>query len=88
MKPSCSTHFFFQRLAPEPIVFFGCFFALLAVVNGHAYGQDMTFTLEDVGGAPAEGPPSEALANALRLYQQERYLEAAVQFQRVVGGET
>jgi hypothetical protein len=25
---------------------------------------------------PAEGPPSEALANALRLYQQERYQEA------------
>lgn len=34
------------------------------------------------------GPPSEALANALRLYQQERYQEAAVQFQRVVEGET
>jgi tetratricopeptide (TPR) repeat protein len=37
---------------------------------------------------PAEGPPSEALANALRLYQQERYQEASVQFQRVVEGET
>jgi hypothetical protein len=55
---------------------------------------DMTFTIEDTGeatgqaAAPAEGPPSEALANALRLYQQERYAEAAVQFQRVVEGET
>ncbi len=39
-------------------------------------------------GPPAEGPPSEALANALRLYQQERYQEASVQFQRVVEGET
>lgn len=54
----------------------------------------MTFTIEDTGeatgqaAAPAEGPPSEALANALRLYQQERYAEAAVQFQRVVEGET
>jgi outer membrane protein assembly factor BamD (BamD/ComL family) len=28
------------------------------------------------------------MANALRLYQQERYEEAAVQFQRVVEGET
>ncbi|MCX7807087.1 MAG: hypothetical protein N2515_00640 [Deltaproteobacteria bacterium] len=88
MKPSCSTHFFFQRLAFVPVVFFGCFLIPLAVVSSPVRGQDMTFTLEDVGGAPAEGPPSEALANALRLYQQERYLEAAVQFQRVVGGET
>ena len=56
-----------------------------------AGAQDMVFSVEDTGSAgapPAEGPPSEALANALRLYQQERYMEAAVQFQRVVGGET
>lgn len=53
--------------------------------------QDMVFSVEDTGAPaapPAEGPPSEALANALRLYQQERYMEASVQFQRVVGGET
>jgi TolA-binding protein len=55
--------------------------------------QDMQFGLEESGqnapaGPPAEGPPSEALANALRLYTQERYQEAAVQFQRVVEGET
>ncbi|MBL8601838.1 MAG: tetratricopeptide repeat protein [Myxococcales bacterium] len=37
---------------------------------------------------PADGPPSEALANALRLYNQDRFREAAVQFQRVVEGET
>lgn len=37
---------------------------------------------------PADGPPSEAMAAALRLYQAERYREAAVQFQRVVEGET
>lgn len=55
-----------------------------------AAAQDMTFTVDETGGGapPAEGPPSEALANALRLYQQERYMEASVQFQRVVGGET
>jgi TolA-binding protein len=53
----------------------------------------MQFGLEESGqaapaGPPAEGPPSEALANALRLYTQERYQEASVQFQRVVEGET
>jgi TolA-binding protein len=58
-----------------------------------AHAQDMQFGLEESGqaapaGPPAEGPPSEALANALRLYTQERYQEAAVQFQRVVEGET
>lgn len=56
-----------------------------------AAAQDMVFSVEDTGAPaapPAEGPPSEALANALRLYQQERYMEASVQFQRVVGGET
>jgi TolA-binding protein len=37
---------------------------------------------------PAEGPPSEALANGLRLYKEERYPEASVQFQRIVEGET
>jgi tetratricopeptide (TPR) repeat protein len=67
--------------------------ALLQVLvsTSYAAAQDMSFSVEDTGttAAPAaEGPPSEALANALRLYQQERYLEAAVQFQRVVGGET
>ncbi len=57
-----------------------------------ALAQDMVFGAEESndGSAapPADGPPSEALANALRLYQQDRYLESAVQFQRVVGGET
>jgi TolA-binding protein len=57
------------------------------------HAQDMQFGLEESGqnapaGPPAGGPPSEALANALRLYTQERYQEAAVQFQRVVEGET
>jgi len=37
---------------------------------------------------PEEGPPSQALANALRLYQEDRHQEAAVQLQRIVEGET
>ena len=73
-----------------------CVWLVAAAVSA----QDMQFGLEETGGAapagaaaapaapPAEGPPSEALANALRLYTQERYEEASVQFQRVVEGET
>ncbi len=66
-----------------------CACAVLAA--GSVRAQDMVFTVEETGqppAPPAEGPPSEALANALRLYQQERYLESAVQLQRVVEGET
>lgn len=62
-----------------------------ATVASTAHAQDMVFDVEETGqppAPPAEGPPSEALANALRLYQQERYMEASVQFQRVVEGET
>ena len=49
----------------------------------------MAFDMKETGqpqatSAPAEGPPSETLANGLRLYQGERYPEAAVQFQRVI----
>jgi TolA-binding protein len=53
--------------------------------------KNMKFDMKDTGQAaapPAEGPPSEALANALRLYQEERHQEAAVQLQRIVEGET
>jgi len=68
------------------------FIAVLMVMLPITAGaQDMTFSVDETGqppAPPAEGPPSEALANALRLYQQERYQEAAVQFQRVVEGET
>jgi len=64
---------------------------MLCCASG-ATAQDMQFGLEETGaapaGPPAEGPPSEALANALRLYTQERYAEGAVQFQRVVEGQT
>lgn len=65
--------------------------ALFSGMSSLASAQDMVFSVEDTGqppAPPAEGPPSEALANALRLYQQERYMEASVQFQRVVEGET
>lgn len=53
--------------------------------------QDMSFDMKETGqaaaAAPAEGPPSEELANALRLYQDDKYAEAAVQLQRIVEGE-
>jgi tetratricopeptide (TPR) repeat protein len=64
---------------------------VVAALPLSASAQDMSFSVDETGqppAPPAEGPPSEALANALRLYQQERYQEAAVQFQRVVEGET
>ena len=66
---------------------------LLVAASANASAQDMAFGVEETApagpvGPPAEGPPSEAFANALRLYAQERYEEAAVQFQRVVEGDT
>jgi len=69
------------------------FLVLCWTLSGPVLAQDMVFTSEDTGQAaapppPAQGPPSEALANALRLYQQERYAQASVQFQRIVDGET
>lgn len=67
--------------------------ALVVTFGVTAGAQDMVFTAADTGEAaapppPPSGPPSEALANALRLYQQEAYAQAAVQFQRIVQGET
>ncbi|MCU0663055.1 MAG: hypothetical protein MUC50_12105 [Myxococcota bacterium] len=67
--------------------------ALVLSFGVAAFGQDMVFTAADTGEAAApppspSGPPSEALANALRLYQQEAYAQAAVQFQRIIQGET
>ncbi len=65
--------------------------AMFSTVTSVAVAQDMVFSVEETGqpsAPPAEGPPSEALANALRLYGQERYMESSVQFQRVVEGET
>ena len=59
-----------------------------ATATGQQAQPDMNFAQGAADAPPAEGPPSEALANALRLYQQERYQEACVQFQRVVEGET
>jgi len=60
----------------------------------HAHAQDiMQFGREEARrvapvGPVKGGPPSETLSNALRLYTQEHYDEAAVQLQRVVEGET
>src|SRR5689334_12507022 len=70
------------------LLWLGCMGSVLPV-----HAQDMQFGLDESGqSAPATpaagGPPSEALGNALRLYTQERYQEASVQFQRVVEGET
>jgi tetratricopeptide (TPR) repeat protein len=70
------------------LLWLGCMGSVLPL-----HAQDMQFGLDESGqsapaGAPAGGPPSEALGNALRLYTQERYQEASVQFQRVVEGET
>ncbi len=75
-----------------------------SIVPSVAAAQDMSFDEGEAeapaeGGAaaaepppppppPAEGPPSEALANALRLYENDEYDQAAVEFQRVVDGET
>lgn len=59
-----------------------------------AQSQDMQFGVQEAAPTqgpvrpPAEGPPSETLANALRLYTQERYQEASVQLQRTVEGQT
>ncbi len=66
---------------------------LIVCVGSVVQAQDMVFTTSDVGEVaapppPPSGPPSEALANALRLYQQESYAQASVQFQRIVHGET
>jgi tetratricopeptide (TPR) repeat protein len=70
-------------------------FAVVVIVCAGAVteAQDMVFSASDVGEVatpppPPSGPPSEALANALRLYQQEKYDQAAVQLQRVIQGET
>lgn len=67
--------------------------ALIICFHTIANAQDMVFTAQDTGEVaeappPPSGPPSEPLANALRLYQQESYAQAAVQFQRVVQKET
>jgi hypothetical protein len=75
-------------LLPTVLLWLGCMGSVLPV-----HAQDMQFGLDESGqSAPATpaagGPPSEALGNALRLYTQERYQEASVQFQRVVEGET
>jgi tetratricopeptide (TPR) repeat protein len=68
-------------------------FLMGSALPSQARADDMAFDMKETGqpqatSAPAEGPPSETLANGLRLYQGERYPEASVQFQRVIEGET
>jgi tetratricopeptide (TPR) repeat protein len=94
VNTSCLTPY-----VPSGVVRLGvALWAGLFCLNSSVHAQDMSFGLEDTGQSaqpargggtpPAEGPPSEALANAFRLYQQDRYQEASVLFQRVVDGET
>jgi hypothetical protein len=53
-----------------------------------AAAQNMVFRLEETGGGapppPTDGPPSATMINALRLYQQGAYQEAAILFERVI----
>jgi TolA-binding protein len=70
--------------------------ASVLLCDASASAQDMSFDMKETGQSggkkksapPSEGPPSEALAGGLRLYQGDKYAEAAVQFQRIVEGET
>jgi tetratricopeptide (TPR) repeat protein len=67
--------------------------ASVLLSDAPASAQDMSFDMKETGQAanakaPSEGPPSEALASALRLYQGDKYAESAVQFQRIVEGDT
>jgi len=69
------------------------FAAVALVCPSMAGAQHMIFTPEEVDGADgptaaSEAPPSEVMANALRLYQQRAYREAAVQLERVASGGT
>jgi tetratricopeptide (TPR) repeat protein len=62
-------------------------------MSSAASAQDMSFDMKETGQkggdkAPAETAPSDALAGGLRLYQANKYEEAAVQFQRIVEGES
>ncbi len=77
----------------------GCVMAgNIAMPSSRVLAEDMAFDQEETGQKggkaapsgppPAEGPASETLANGLRLYKEERYPEASVQFQRVIEGET
>ena len=79
-------------MRPSRMAKFICTLTVVAMLPaGIAMAQDMEFNIDETGqppAPPAEGPPSEALATALRLAQQERDQEASVQFQRVVEGET
>jgi TolA-binding protein len=67
--------------------------ASVLLSDATASAQDMSFDMKETGQAanakaPSEGPPSEALASALRLYQGDKYAEASVQFQRIVEGDS
>jgi TolA-binding protein len=83
----------FGKVGATSALLLGCLgSASVLLSDSSAAAQDMSFDMKETGQAaakaPAESPPSEELANALRLYQEDRHPEAAVQFQRIVEGET
>jgi len=65
--------------------------ASVLAVSSDVRADDMSFDMKDTGQAsstpPAESAPSETLSTGLRLYQEEKYPEAAVQFQRIAEGD-
>ena len=67
-----------------------CVAALVLAFGSIAAAQvdGMVFRLDETGAGapppPADGPPSEVMLNALRLYQQGAYQEAAILFERVI----
>jgi hypothetical protein len=65
-----------------------CVAAMVLAFGSVAAAQGMVFRLGETGGEapppPADWPPSEAMINALHLYQQGAYQEAAVLFERVI----
>lgn len=87
-----------RKISPVRCMVAVLFPAMLILFSFNLGAQDMVFTPdmteeEGTGEAaapppPAEGPPSEAMAAGLRLYQQKAFREASVQFQRVVEGAT
>lgn len=61
------------------------------LVTSNTFAQDMAFEADEAAApvaVPEETEPSEVLANALRLYQAQNYSAAAVEFQRVMDGES
>ena len=64
---------------------------LVGLVGSNTSAQDMSFSIEETGQAKAPaklGPPSKTLAEALSLYENKKYEEAALLFHKVATGKT